>query len=81
MVSTNVSDTTVAEYLDKNPVILCESPTFPSILSSVKSQPFPDFSLDPTSINLVVKLADYGEGGRLDEYLRASQTYSTKPFL
>ena len=84
MVSTNVSDATIAEYLDKNPAVLYEPRIEPdlsvSLIITVKSQPLPDFGLDPTLTSLVVKLADYGAGGRLNEYLHASQTDSTKPF-
>jgi len=67
MVSTNVSDATIAGYLDKNPAVLYEPRIEPDLsadpIITVKSQPLPDFGLDPTLIGLVVKLADYGEGG------------------
>ncbi|KIM44308.1 hypothetical protein M413DRAFT_433710 [Hebeloma cylindrosporum] len=65
MVSMNVSDATIAEYLDKNPAELYEPRIEPDLspdpIITVKSQPLPDFGLDPTLSNLVVKLADYGE--------------------
>ena len=86
MVSTNVSDATIAEYVIKNPAVFYEPGIAPDlsvnpvIIGTAKSQPLPDFGLDPTPISLVVKLADYGEGGRLNEYLCASQTDSTKQF-
>ena len=84
MVSTNVSDATIAEYLDKNPAVFNEARIAPGLsvntIITAKSQPLPDFGFDPTSINLLVKLADYVEGGRLDEYLHTSWTDSTKLF-
>jgi serine/threonine-protein kinase SRPK3 len=73
MVSTNISDATIADYLDKNPAAVYETRTEPSLcadpITTVKSQPFPDFGLDPTLINIIVKLVDYGEGGRSNEDL------------
>jgi len=84
MVSMNVSDATIADYLDKNPATLYEPRKQPDIsvdpIITVKSQPLPDFGLNPTLNNLVVKLADYGEGKRSQEYFRVSQTDPTKPF-
>lgn len=68
MASMNVSDATIAGYLDENPAVLYEPRIEPDLCANpiitVKSQPLPDFGLDPTLIGLVVKLADYGEGGR-----------------
>jgi len=68
MVSTNVSDATITEYLDKIPAILYEPRIEPDLsanpIITVKWQLLPDFGLDSTLIGLVVKLADYGEGGR-----------------
>ena len=50
MVSTNVSDATIAEYLDKNSAVLYEARIEPSLsadpIITVKSQPLPDFGLD-----------------------------------
>lgn len=84
MVSMNVSDATIADYLDKNPATLYEPRIQPDLsldpIIRVKSQPLPDFGLDPTLDNLVVKLADFGEGELSQEYFHASQTDSTKPF-
>jgi serine/threonine-protein kinase SRPK3 len=84
MVSMNVFDATIADYLDKNPATLYEPRIEPSLsadpIITVKSQPLPDFGLNPTLNNLVVKLADYGEGKRPHGYFRVTQTDSTKPF-
>lgn len=84
MVSMNVSDATIADYLDKNPTSLYEPRIQPDLSSdpiiTVRSQPLPDFGLNPTLDNLVVKLADYGEGEYSPEYVRPLQTDFTQPF-
>jgi serine/threonine-protein kinase SRPK3 len=55
MVSMNVSDATIDEYLDKNPAVLYEPRIEPDLsvdpIITVKSQPLPDFGLDPTLIS------------------------------
>ena len=85
MVSMNVSDATIFNYLDKHPASLYEPQMEPDLsldpIITVKSQPLPDFDLDPNLDNIVVKLADYGESEHSKEYFRASQTDPTKPFL
>ena len=85
MVSMNVSDAIISNYLDTHPADLYEPRIEPDLspdpIITVKSQPLPDFDLDPNLDNIVVKLADYGESEHSKEYFRASQTDPTKPFL
>ncbi|KAH7903737.1 kinase-like domain-containing protein [Hygrophoropsis aurantiaca] len=71
MVSMNVPYATIADYLNKNPAALYEPRIEPDLsadpIITVKSQPLPDFDLDPTLDNLVIKLADYGEAIALNK--------------
>lgn len=84
MVSLNVSDATMADYLNKYPATLFELRIQPDLSSdpiiTVKSQRSQTLVSTPTLNNLVVKLADYGEGEHLPGHLRTSQTNLTKPF-
>ncbi|KAF8072141.1 kinase-like domain-containing protein [Lyophyllum atratum] len=65
MVCMNASDATIAKYLDENPATLYEPRYEPDLspdpIITVRSQPLPDFGLDPSLDNIIVKLADYGE--------------------
>ncbi|GLB44361.1 putative protein kinase domain containing protein [Lyophyllum shimeji] len=59
MVCMKTSDATIAEYLDENPATTYE-PRFepdlsPDPIITVRSQPLPDFGLDPSLDNIIVK--------------------------
>lgn len=64
----NASEATTADYLDKNPAAIYEPKIEPALspdpIITVKSQPLPNFGLDPSLDNLVIKMADYGESER-----------------
>jgi serine/threonine-protein kinase SRPK3 len=68
MVSMKVSDAAIGDYLDRNPSTTYDPRVEPDLspdpIITVRSQPFPDFGVDPTLNELTVKLADYGEGER-----------------
>jgi len=66
MVSMKVSDAVIADYLTQNPstnyAARIEPDLSPDPIITVRSQPLPDFGVDPSLNDLIVKLADYGEG-------------------
>jgi serine/threonine-protein kinase SRPK3 len=69
LVSRNGQDSAIHPYLVENPSTTYDVRMEPDLsadpIITVKSQPLPNFSLDPNLSNLEVRLIDYGSGEML----------------
>ena len=73
MVSQNDQDAMTQAYLAQDPSstydVRLEPDLSPDPIVTVKTEPLPNFGLDPTLDNLDVRLIDYGSGEMLYSYL------------
>ncbi|KAG5647385.1 hypothetical protein DXG03_000455 [Asterophora parasitica] len=65
MVFIRASNATITDHLNKKPATTynprIEPDLFTDPIITVRSQPLPDFGVDTTLDDIIVKLADYGE--------------------
>ncbi|KAG5649136.1 hypothetical protein H0H81_006020, partial [Sphagnurus paluster] len=65
MISINASDAAIFEYLNATPVQIytpqIEPGLSPNPIITCRTQPLPNFGLDPTLSNINVKVVDFGE--------------------
>lgn len=66
LISIAPTDEQITEYIKQNPSATYEPRIEPDLspdpIITVKSQPLPNFGLDPSLSNLEIRLADYGAG-------------------